>query len=95
MKDILVLTKVDCPICKRLKKELDKRGIIYRELDAENDTEGMAYVHFYGLLGSILPRVVINDDVLPPYDTFEETVEAIMKYIEGPLYVGRDPIESY
>ena len=94
MKDILVITKANCPMCKRLKKEFDRCGIIYREFDAENDTEGIAYVHFYGLNGSILPRVVINDDVLPPYDTFEETVEAVLRYIKGPSYIGRDPIES-
>jgi glutaredoxin len=95
MKDIIVLTKANCPMCKRLKKEFERNGIIYREFDAENDTEGMAYVHFYGLSGSILPRVVVNDDVIPPYDTFEETVEAVLKYIKGPSYTGRDPIESY
>lgn len=95
MKDIIVLTKVDCPLCKRLKKELDRNGVIYREFDAENDTEGMAYVHFYGLSGSVLPRVIINDDVLPPHDTIKETLDTILKRIGKVSYIGCDSVEIY
>ena len=95
MKDILILTKENCPLCKRLKKEFERNGIIYRELDAENDIDGMAYVHFYGLANTVLPRIIINEEVIPPYETIQETLDAVMKYIRGPAYVGRDPIESY
>lgn len=95
MKDILVLTKENCPLCKRLKKELDRNGIIYRTLDAEKDLDGIATVCFFGLNESVLPRVIINDELIPPYDTFEKTVEVILRYIKGPTCVGRDPIESY
>lgn len=95
MKDILVLTKVDCPLCKRLKKELDRNGVVYRSLDAENDIDGMAYVHFYGLSNSVLPRVIVNDELLPVYDNLQETLNAVLKQIKMTAYVGRDSIESY
>ena len=95
MKDILVLTKVDCPLCKRLKKELDRNGVVYRSLDAENDIDGMAYVQFYGLSNSVLPRVIINDELLPVYDNLQETLIAVLKQIKMTAYVGKDSIESY
>ena len=95
MKDILVLTKENCPMCKRLKKELDRNNIIYHTLDAENDIDGMAYVHFYGLSGSILPRVIINEKLMPVHDNIEDTLSDVLREIRGPIYMGSDKIESY
>lgn len=88
MKDILVITKENCPLCKRLKKEFDRNGVIYRTLDAEKDIEGMAYVQFFALGDSVLPRVIINDDLLPAYDTFEETLNAVLKCLNGLPFRG-------
>ena len=90
MKDIIVLTKKNCPLCKRTKMLLDRNGVIYRSLDAEEDLDGMAYAHFYGLTDSVLPRVIINEDILPPYDTYEETVNAVLKAIGCIPFVGND-----
>ena len=88
MKDIIVLTKENCPMCKRLKKEFDRHGIIYQSVDVESDLDGMAYVHYYGLTGSILPRVIINECLLPAYDTLNETLDVVLKSINGSSFKG-------
>lgn len=90
MKDIIVLTKKNCPMCKRVKMLLDKNGVIYKTLDAEDSVDGMAYVQFYGLGDSVLPRVIINEELLPAFETFEETVNAVLKSINLVPFVGRE-----
>ena len=88
MKDIIVLTKENCPMCKRLKKELDRNGVIYRSIDAEKDLDGMVYVQFYGLNESVLPRVIVNEELLPVRDTFEETLNAVLRLINISSFKG-------
>ena len=83
-----MLTKKNCPLCKRVKMLLDKREVIYRTFDAEEDIDGMAYVQYYGLSDSVLPRIIINDELLPVYDTFEETVNAVLKAIHFVPFTG-------
>lgn len=95
MKDILIITTENCPMCKRLKKELDRNGVIYRTLDAENDIDGMAHVQFYGLNGSVLPRVIINEELLPVYDDMQGTLNAVLRAIRSPAVVGQDVRNLY
>ena len=92
MKDIILITKKNCPLCKRTKALLDKNNVIYRCLDAEEDLDGMSYVHYYGLGGSVLPRIIINDDLLPAYDTLEETLNAVLKAIGLIRFTGSEAV---
>lgn len=90
MKDVIVLTKKNCPLCKKTKMLLDRNGVIYRALDAEDDLDGMSYVHYYGIGNSVLPRIIINEELLPAYDTAEETVSNIIKMIGLVRFKGFD-----
>ncbi len=62
-KKVVIYSTPTCPICKRAKSYLDKKGITYKDIDIAADQEAaLEMIHRSGRMG--LPVIFVDDQMM-------------------------------
>lgn len=74
---LTMYTTVWCGYCRRLKAQLDRAGIGFREVDIEYDTEAAAFVAGVNGGNQTVPTVVLPNGSALTNPTLDQIVDAI------------------
>lgn len=66
---VVMLSATWCGYCDRLRQDLDRSGLSYRELDIERDPEGVAA--WKAINGRGVPLTVVGQTLVPGYNPSE------------------------
>lgn len=74
---LTMYTTVWCGYCRRLKAQLDRAGIPYREVDIEHDEDAAAFVEGVNGGNQTVPTVVLPDGTALTNPTIDEITAAV------------------
>ncbi|HNS51289.1 MAG TPA: glutaredoxin family protein [Anaerolineae bacterium] len=70
MQEVLLFTKQGCPHCAAAKEDFRRRGIAYRELDAQGDAEALRRMLELNGGRRFVPTIVEGDRVTVGFDGY-------------------------
>ncbi|HEY6422947.1 MAG TPA: mycoredoxin [Pseudonocardiaceae bacterium] len=77
MSDVTLYTTVWCGYCRRLKAQLDRAGISFREVDIEHDTQAAAFVASINGGNQTVPTVLMPDGSVLTNPTIDQITAAV------------------
>lgn len=77
MKELTMYTTVWCGYCRRLKAQLDRAGIEFREVDIEHDAAAAAFVTGINGGNQTVPTVLLPDGTALTNPTIDQIADAI------------------
>jgi len=75
--ELTMYTTVWCGFCRRLKSQLDRAGINFREVDIEYDAEAAAFVAAANGGNQTVPTVVLPDGTTLTNPTIDQITDVI------------------
>lgn len=75
--ELTMYTTVWCGYCRRLKAQLDRAGITFREVDIEHDSTAAAFVASANGGNHTVPTVLLADGALLVNPTIDQIAAAI------------------
>ncbi|MGH3797902.1 MAG: mycoredoxin [Pseudonocardiaceae bacterium] len=77
MSELTMYTTIWCGYCRRLKAQLDRAGISFREVDIEYDTEAAAFVAGVNGGNHTVPTVLLPDGSALTNPTIHQITDAV------------------
>jgi mycoredoxin len=75
--ELTMYTTVWCGYCRRLKAQMDRAGIAFREVDIEHDAEALAFVENVNGGNQTVPTVLLPDGTALTNPTIDQIVDGI------------------
>lgn len=75
--ELTMYTTVWCGYCRRLKAQLDRAGIAFREVDIEHDAEAATFVAGINGGNQTVPTVLLPDGIALTNPTIDQIADAI------------------
>lgn len=77
VKDLTMYSTVWCGYCRRLKAQLDRAGIAFREVDIEHDATAASFVAGVNGGNQTVPTVLLADGAVLTNPTIDQIIAAI------------------
>lgn len=77
MNELTMYSTVWCGYCRRLKAQMDRAGIGFREVDIEHDAEAADFVAGVNRGNHTVPTVVLPDGTALTNPTIDQITEAV------------------
>lgn len=74
---LTMYTTIWCGYCRRLKAQLDRAGIVFREVDIEHDAEAATFVAGINGGNQTVPTVLLPDGTALTNPTIDQITDAV------------------